>query len=1130
MYKIYTTNFFVPLGYVPQFQRILDFAFGGTSNNFKRKWLMRIKLTTLIFLISLLQVSAASFGQQLTLNRKQVSYAKLFFEIRKQTGYNVLVKSTAFRTDGRIDANFHSASLEQVMRQVVSGKGLDYIIEEQTIVIREKEQSLIEKVIAYFKDIDVSGRVLDTNGDPLVGATVRLKGTDRVTTTDVNGEYMLRGVPENGKITITFVGYRIMEIGAAVEKRVVQMELINNELEEVKINAGYYSVSKRELTGSISKVGAKDIENQPVSNVLSAVQGRMAGVNIVQGGGNPGGGFDVQIRGRNSLRNILNSTVDGNQSLYILDGVPMPSASSSVNSPFSTMILPFNNISPLNSININDIESIEVLKDADATAIYGSRGANGVVLITTKKGKRGEAEVNVSSNYALAKVASKMEMMDTEQYLSMRKKAFLNDGLATYPAAAYDVNGAWDQSRHTDWQKELIGSNASTSNYSLGLNGGTEQWSYRVNAAHHQQATVYPADYKYRNNTLSTSFSHRSKDDRLGFTFSSNLSQQDNNVINEDLTNIALFLSPNAPALYNADGSLNWQNNTFTNPVASTVATYENDTKQFSNSLNISYRLFPNISFALNSGLNYQNFEEFNLRPYTRYNPSYGFTSATGSSTWTSTFSSFSYNVEPQLSADYSLGRNKLSLLLGGTFQSSESKLSYIQGSGFESVSLMMNINAARTKIFSDIISKDYRYTALFGRFNYQFDGRYILNLTARRDGSSRFGPNNRFANFGAIGAAWLFSEEALFKSFNWLSSGKIRGSYGMTGSDNIGDAQFLDTYSIASSSIYNGVVGLVPTRLFNGDFSWEKTKKLELALELGFLEDRLSFNTAWYRNTSSSQLVGIPLAATAGFTSVQANLPATVENKGFEFELHGKPISTKNFSWQSDLNLTIPRNRLLSFPNLEGSTYANQFVVGASTSIVKLYQLKGVDPGTGVYSFLDVDGDGKISSPNDNKYIEDLSVKFYGGWSNRLQYKNLDLSFLFQFSKQRNYNYHSTMSVAGTMNNQPAKLLDVWSVDHPNGFYMPYSTGANATKNAAHANFIKSSAAISDASFIRLKNVQLNYRLHLKRTPFRQVLLYVQGQNVLTFTKYFGLDPEFVVTGYLPPLKTWSFGTQINF
>ena len=987
--------------------------------------------------------------------------------------------------------------------------------------------ALLVSGVAFGQMRSITGSVTDRN-KPLSGVTVRQKGTDISVVTDKDGRFQLEVDGKDAVLEFEHPDYEQVTERIGQENRIkVMLSKAVNKIEEVLINAGYYTVKDKERTGSIAKVTAKDIENQPVTNVLSAVQGRMAGVSITQNSGVAGGGYDIQIRGRNSLRTLTNSAVDGNQPLYVLDGVPMSSA---VISTFSAQVLPFRNINPLNSVNPNDIESLEVLKDADATAIYGSRGANGVILITTKKGSKNKSNITINTNLAFSRVESRMKMMNTSEYIAMRKSAFANDDILTYPATAYDVNGAWDGSRYTDWQKALIGKTASTSNTSVGLSGGSEGWTYRINVTHNEQTTVYPADYQYKNNALSMGFTHRSKDKKLNVMMANIFSQQFNNVINEDLTNISMFLSPDAPSLYNNDGSLNWQNNTFTNPMAATVATYKNNSKQINNSLNVSYQIVPNIYFNINSGFNYQNFEEFNLRPHTRYNPAFNFTSSNGSSTLMSSFSSFAYNVEPQLTAEYILGRNKISTLLGTTINSMETKQSSIQGSGFENNALMMNINAAKTKIFSDIISTDYKYVAIFGRLNYQFDGKYIVNLTARRDGSSRFGPNNRFANFGAVGGAWLFSKENFVADNSWLSFGKIRGSYGIAGSDNIGDAQFRDTYSVASSGIYNGVVGLVPTRLFNGSFSWEKTKKIEFAIETAFFKDIINLNVSWFKNRSNNQLVGLPLPATTGFTSVQANLPATVENKGWELEFRATPFKNNKFSWQSDLNLTIPQNRLVAFPNLEGSTYANQFAVGYSTSIAKLFNFMGINPNTGLYIFEDVNGDGRISSPDDNKSIEDLSVKFYGGWSNRLRYKNWDLSFLFQFSKQRNYNYHSYMPVAGTMNNQPSFINNVWSVDNPNGYYMPYTTGMNSVKNAAHTNFTRSTAAVSDASFIRLKNIQLNYRLPLQISAISDVMIYIQGQNILTWTKYLGLDPEFVSTGYLPPLKTWSIGTQINF
>jgi TonB-linked SusC/RagA family outer membrane protein len=889
-----------------------------------------------------------------------------------------------------------------------------------------------------------------------------------------------------------------------------------NQIKEIVINAGYYAVKDKERTGSISKVTAKDIENQPVTNVLSTIQGRMAGVNIIQNSGVSGGGFDIQIRGKNSLRTA------GNAPLYIIDGVPM---GGEMTSPYSGVALPGASINPLNSINPNDIESLEILKDADATAIYGSRGANGVVLVTTKKGKSGKLGLRFTTTYGLSQVASKMKMMGTQQYLDMRKQAFANDGITNYPATAYDINGTWDQNRYSDWNKVLIGNTAVSSNSQLSLSGGSETTTFLLSLGHNEQTTAFGKDFKYVSNNLASNISHRSPDKKFQLTVSNLFSMQKNNVLRSDITRQAYWLSPNAPDLYHQDGSLNWENNTFANPVAAYNSTYSNQSKQFLTNIATQYELFPQVRIKLNSGINYQTFDELALQPNTMYNPSF----ALGQSSATSRASQnkqdrFSFIIEPQIGWTYKKNLHEFDVLVGGTFQREVNKQGTMTGVGFESNVFIKNIGAAQTKTISDQIRTEYRYAAVFGRLNYQFKNRYILNITGRRDGSSRFGPNKRFASFGAVGAAWLFSKEKFMENEKWLSFGKIRGSYGSAGSDQIGDYQYLDTYTV-SSSLYNATTGLLPSRLYNPDYSWEKTTKLEAALELGFFKNRVNLTAAWYRNISSNQLVGIQLPSITGFPSVLANLPATVENTGFELELNARPFKSDNISWETGFNISFPKNKLLAFPGLEGSTYANQYVIGQPTSIIKVYQLEGINPQTGQYQFTDFNGDRKISSPDDNKVIEKIGVQYFGGWNNTLRYKNWDISILLQFVKQRNRNYNSIMPVPGGMTNQPLEVLNVWSAENPNGFYMPYRSGANT----AHNLFQNSTAAVSDASFIRLKNLQLGYRIPLNNSVFKDVRLYFQGQNLVTWTHYFGIDPEFTFMGFLPPLRTYSFGAQFN-
>lgn len=966
------------------------------------------------------------------------------------------------------------------------------------------------------QDEIITGTVSDLGG-PIPGVLITVKNTNISAVTDENGHYTISALPGD-TLVFSYEGYETLEI-------VVSSQLvINVEMREVialgeaVINAGYYTVKDKERTGSISRVTAKEIENQPVGNVLLAIQGRMPGVNIIQNSGTPGGGFEVQIRGINSLRR------EGNYPLYVIDGVPVNASTPSF---FGSRALPFAEINPLNSINPNDIESIEVLKDADATAIYGSRGANGVILINTKKAKSDRTDFSFQSSYSISQLGSKMKMMNTEQYIEMRRHAFENDGISEYPANAFDINGAWNSDRYANWQDQLLGKTAAGLNLQFNLSGGKDKTHYLLSGSHNEQQTVFSNKFLYKYNNLVGNFSHKSDDSRLELNVSALFSAQKNDIINGDLTNSALTLSPNAPKLYDENHNLNWENNTFENPLAIFESTYDNESIDLNSNLNLRYELFPSFFLKFNGGINYQEFEETVLRPSTMYNPSMGVTPASSSIT-RGNRRYLSYLLEPQLNYKTTFKNHELDILIGGTFQQSNSSYLGLYASGFETNSLITNLAAAdNLSVTNDDLSQ-YNYAALFGRINYQFQNKYILNLTGRRDGSSRFGPNNRFANFGAVGIAWIFSQENLLKDQSWLSFGKLRGSFGITGNDLIGDYQYLDTYGISSNQ-YGGNSGLYPSRLYNPDFSWEKTQKTEFAVELGFIKNRLNLFVNWYENKSGNQLVGIPLPGTTGFSSVQANLDATVKNTGWEFELNAKPISGKSFLWETNFNISFPKNKLVSFPNLEGSTYTNKYVIGQPITIVKVYNFEGVDPETGLYSFTDYNNDGNLSAPDDAQAIRNLGIRFTGGWSNQFSYRNWKLSFLFQFVKQLQWNYKNIMKMPGTFYNQPVEVLNVWSASNPKGQYMPYSTGMNPEISQRHLMFMNSTAAISDASFIRLKNIQINYQIPLKQSEMR-INVFVQGQNLLTFTDYFGLDPEFRLGGYLPPLKTYAFGFQLIF
>nr|WP_317039121.1 SusC/RagA family TonB-linked outer membrane protein [Flavobacterium sp. Root935] len=967
-----------------------------------------------------------------------------------------------------------------------------------------------------YQSHQVQGTVSDGTS-PLPGVTITLK-SNKISTviSDYNGQYSIEASPTDTLI-VSFIGFKTKIIPVNNRSKIdIDLDYDTTTLQEVRVNAGYYSVKESDRTGSIARITSKDIETQPVTNVLATMQGRMAGVNITQTTGVSGGGFEIQIRGQNSIR------PEGNAPLYIIDGVPYSSeviGYSQTSTVFPTVT------SPLNSINPDSIENIEVLKDADATAIYGSRGANGVVLITTKKGKEGQTRFTINASTGAGKVARFIKMMDTKQYLSMRRQAFTNDKITTYPTNAYDLNGTWNQDRYTDWQHELIGGTSTITDTQGSISGGSKSTQFLISGNFHTESSVFPGNFIYKKGGSQLNLNHTSEDERFQLTFSAGYVVQNNNQPAADLTTDSRTLPPNAPSLYDSMGNLNWEKGTWNNPLAKLLSENRFRTKDLIANTLLSYEILPNLQIKSSFGYTDVQHYEYRTSPSTMYNPSSGITSSNSSISLTNTKRS-SWIIEPQLNWDKKMESGKLSVLLGGSFQQSNNQLLSQLGLGFTSNSLIYDLASATTKLVLASNESIYRYQAFFARVNYNLKDRYILNLTMRRDGSSRFGPGKQFALFGAAGAAWLISNEKGIKDSSWLSFGKLRASYGTTGNDQIGDYQFFDTYS-STGITYDNIIGLQPSRLFNPNFRWEINKKLEAALELGFVNDRIFLTTAWFRNRSSNQLVGIPLPATTGFSQLQANLGAEVQNSGWEFTLRTVNLQKKNFSWNTSLNLSVMRNELLNFPNLNSSTYKNMYRIGEPLNILLRYQYTGLNPSTGVYTFADQNNDGKITSPDDRQLIVNLNPDYFGGLQNQLRFKRWKLDFLFQFVKQRNLNY--VTSPAGTMINQPARMNDSWQTADQDATYQLFSTGTIPAVVAAQSLYANSNAVVVDASYIRLKTLAVNYDIPLN-TKKIQCSFMIQGQNLLTFTRYSDGDPEFKSRGYLPPLKMITAGIQLTF
>ncbi len=979
--------------------------------------------------------------------------------------------------------------------------------------------------VETWQQTTVTGEITDTYGVPLAGVAIFVKGSQTGVVSNSEGNFSI-ATNTNDVLVFSALGYVTQNI-VIQQQTVLRVQLIEDvtQLAGITLNAGYYTVKEKERTGNIAKLSAKTIDKQPVNNPLSAMQGHLSGVNIVQNTGVSGGGISIEIRGRNFINGAT-------EPLYIVDGVPY--GSESLASGSLSVDINGGNISPLNAINPNDIESIEVLKDADATAIYGSRAANGVVLITTKKGQAGKTKYSVNMSSTLGAVSRFLDLMNTEQYLEVRREGITNDGFGSFlNNAAFDFVWpdvkTWDQNRYTDWQEELIGGTSYRNQLQLAISGGSEQTQFLMSSAYQNETTVFPGDAAYGKVTVNTNINHQSKDTRFKINFSSIYSRETNNLPRTDLTNKAYTLEPNAPSLYDENGNLNWENNTFDNPLALLAEEYQVDINTLIANTLLSYKLFKNIELKTSLGFTTYDLDADRILPSTARNPRFGFTPESYSSLSTNSGSRQSWIIEPQLHWKQEWNKFAISALLGTTFQNQASDQLVLRGTGFPNNSLIRNLSAAnRIEVIEDSDS-NYKYHALFGRINLNWQGKYIVNLTGRRDGSSRFGPGKQFGNFGALGFAWLFSEESLFKQSSFLSFGKFRGSYGTTGSDNIGDYQYLNTFSVTGSD-YDGVTTIAPSRIFNPLFGWEANKKLEVAIELGFFKDRLLFNSSWYQNRSSNQLIGIHLAATTGFSSLTGNFDATVENTGFEFDLRSTNIKSDNFKWDTNFNITLPKNRLVKFPELETSTFANRYIIGEPISIIRLFKSLGVNPNTGIYEFEDVNGDGVITTLDDRQSIEDLSPNFFGGIGNTFSYKNFTLDLFFQFKKQKAFNSFTTQTSPGSRRNGSVNLLDRWQEIGDEVSITKATASLDFTNAASRENQRFSTAAVSDASFIRLRNISLSYNIPTNYAHGLNINMYVQGQNLLTITNFDGPDPEQSSLLILPPLRQITLGLQIGF
>ncbi len=1120
-----------------------------------------MKLTAIILLVVCLQVSATGYSQKVTLNMKNVPLQKVFKEINRQTGFQFFYKDVLLAHVGKIDITVKEAAIDEVLQKCFNNMSLTYDIADKTIVVKEKVPT--KNIFEEPPPLKITGTVKDENGLPVAGVSVLIKGTKTGTTTNDNGYFTLDDVPEDGILVVTATNIETREVKISGRTSLdISVKIKISALDQVQI-IGYGLTTKRLNTGAVSTIKGDDIKDRPVSNIMQALQGKLSGVAITNF--SPGVGAPVQmlIRGQNSISS-------GNNPLIIIDGVIVNQNPGGLMSNLQGMAVGNNyqqGVSPLNYINPADVESVDVLKDADATSIYGSRGTNGVILITTRKNAIGKTKATVNVSTGWKDPVGLTERLNTEQYLKVRKDAFATGNMSATavinPIVPTNQNAPdltlWSQTAYTDYVKFELDNPAPNYNADVSISGGTKELNFTASGSYYKMYDAYIFKPYQERMIGRLQLNHTSKNNKLILNIGS-IFGKENQKFAETNSGSSVLSGSNANApnyeLYNADGTLyfgtgkGFIDGTYYN----IMPNKEMKTNSVTNNLllngNISYAIIKDLVAEVKISYNAQannahklyTSKAVNIQNLLEPNP-WGLHST---NRFTST------NIEPQLSYKRNISRAKIAALAGATFLEKTIDAISVKVNNPGSDDLLYSFGSGKpTEAFSNITPE--KYLSVFGRINADWDRKYIANLTFRRDGSSKFGPDNRYANFASAGLAWIFTNESFLKdNVHFLSYGKLRGSYGTTGNNNIADFQYLSLLQSPTSSFsgrYLGIPGLNPATYANPAVQWETTTKNDIGLDLGFLQNRILLSTSWYRTVSTDLLVSLPLSTQTGFSSYVGNFPGKVQNSGLEIELTTQNLSSQSkTSWATKFNISNNKNVLKEFPGLEKTTYATKYQVGRAlpslNSLVSFlefpYHFTSINPDNGLPQFEDVNKDGVISSidRNNEGWWGSSTPTLWGGMTNSISYKGFSLDVFLQFSNGifTKWNYNTGGTPIGSLSNPSIDVINnYWMQPGDVKKYPRLATGIAgvAAYTTPLSNYATSTAVMYKGYYIRLKNVQLTYSLPaniLSKLKINNVSLYVSGENLAVYTpEKLYKDPEVFWGRSAGLLRTVTTGIRVE-
>lgn len=1106
---------------------------------------LKMKLTYILLFLTLFQIHANTYSQnvKVTLDCKDMKLEDVLSEIEEKTDFKFLYENNVFKKHKIVSISSNQEKLSRVLKKLFKKEGVDFKVSDKQIVLFPKNkaylflETLKQSVGKLFQEY-ITGKITNANGEPLPGATIILKGTNTGVSADFDGNYRIALTDQATTLTVSYIGYETKEVEIGNRKVVnIQLKEAVTSLDETVI-IGYGKVKRQNLTGSVGEVDMVSITNQaPTVNLDNALQGQVAGVLVSSSSGQPGSAARVRIRGATSL-------FGSNQPLYVIDGIPVVATSNiptggSEGQNLANELNQEGLSTPLGNINSADIESITVLKDASATAVYGSRAANGVIVITTKRGVYGE-EPKFQANMSLStQNARTLEVLNAAQFKQVWTTAVENGTIDNaYTQSVLD--GSYFGNADTNWEDELSPGAPITNNYNLSVQGGSQKTRFGLSLGANTQDGVYKGvgfnRYSFNLN-LDTKIN-----DKWLMGVKTNVSFSEQESLDSGLTQTIYNYRPDIPVV-DEDGSFAFSPMfTRQNPVALSKASLSNKTFLFLGSAFAELALTKELKFRTTFSLNYNNGNQNSFYPkFTnvggfdrRFGDGDGF--ALESRTRTS-------NIlwQNELSFDKSFNAHTINAVALATFEKNSSSNLRSWGEGFEN-EILTNINSAT--IFTDGSSRQVGsgLISYIGRVNYDFDEKYLLTLAGRVDGSSRFGPGNQYAFFPSVAGAWRLSEETFLKDNEVVDDLKIRASYGIAGQQAFGEYPWR-TLFIAED--YGPDPSVIATQLGNNDLKWETTRLFDLGLDFSLLKGRIYGTAAYFTKDTKDVLFNARPGLSTGFRSITANIGDT-QNKGFELELKVDAIRGKDFSWNLDFNITTLKNKLTKISDdfLRDDGYVSGFGGGGllregdPLGIIFGYVAEGLfqtqeeidalnaGSDTGVYQnartspgdvrFKDITGpdgvpDGRITNL-DQTTIGNAQPDFFGGFNSTFRYKGFSLSTFFNFSVgnevhafglARDTNFASTF----LGENKTTDVLNAWTPENPNTNIprIIYFDPNNNDRISSHY--------VYNGSFLRLKTLNFSYTFPdsvIKRLKFvDQVSLFFIAQNLITITDYPGPDPE---------------------